>query len=211
MRFLVISIICFICICSVWLGYVEYKQHRFNTDFSKQVAEKTNSGSTIETETTELSDLSPPLDIAADKLSTTETDTLTAKEKSASSVSIAVESDPVEKPSWTDIEEKQTEIVVPWEDPNTAGVNYRDMDPEEYAEHWRDKLKEKHGDIPEVDMFIALHLALQKKEPMKLDDHVLFVELLNFFYPGPENAKGLEEIKVYRQEFGGDTLFMPPR
>ena len=194
--------------CGVWLGYVEYKQHRFNTDFSKQVAEKTDAKSTTEAETKALSDLSPP---PSEKLQRTRlTDTLTAKEDEAFDVSVAVESDQADKPSWTDIEDKQTEIVIPWEDPNTAGVNYRDMDPEVYAEHWRGKLKEAHGDIPEVDMFIGLHLALHKKELMPLDDHVLFVELLNFFYPGPENAKGLEEIKAYREEIGGDTILTPP-
>lgn len=201
--------LCFICVCGIWLGYVEYKRHVFNKNPPKPVIEKTNSENTTEAETVELSDSSMPIE--SPEVSNIDAGRVKIEGEIPTSPPIDSEPEQVNKPLWPGIDNQETETIVPWEDPNTASTNYRDMDPEEYAEHWREKLKEQHGDIPEVDMFIQLHLALHKKEPMKLDDHVTFVELLNFFYPSGDNAKGLEEIKAYREELGGDTLLMPPK
>ena len=41
---------------------------------------------------------------------------------------------------------------------------------------------------------------------MKLDDHVVFVEMLNFLYPSEANARGIKVMREYRDKFGGDTI-----
>ena len=44
-----------------------------------------------------------------------------------------------------------------WQDPKTTAPNPVSLDPDAVAERNRARLKEQHGDIPEVNMFVELH------------------------------------------------------
>ena len=96
-----------------------------------------------------------------------------------------------------------------WRDPATTSKKVFDphtLSPTEIANHRNKTLKAKHGDIPEVQAYHEFELRLIAKESMTLDEHVEYLELVNFFYPHPKNKKGLENWQRLRRKLGGNTF-----
>lgn len=209
MKVLLITAISLVILASFAI-YLEYGNRKFKESLPKHTIKQEETG--LETDN-QLDDLSTYSE-SSNEINPVVTgpafiEEETTDDKSNTLSEIPMVSNKMSNDYWTTHEQNSNPAVEIWNDPATDAVNYRNMSPEEYAEHFKEKLIKKHGDIPEVEMFINLHLILAKNQPMKLDDHVLFVELLNFFYPGEENAQGLEQIKEYRDRFGGDTVLHP--
>lgn len=94
-----------------------------------------------------------------------------------------------------------------WQEPKTTAPNPDTTAPDAAAERYRAQLKEQHGDIPEVDMFIELHKRMfRDKKPITLDEHVRFAELANFFYPSPQNEAGVKRLRQLRRDAGGEVI-----
>ena len=55
-----------------------------------------------------------------------------------------------------------------WQEPKTTAPNPDTTAPDAAAERYRAQLKELHGDIPEVDMFIELHKRMFRDKNLSL-------------------------------------------
>lgn len=108
-----------------------------------------------------------------------------------------------EPEDWTR-EDLPQHVSPQWQDANTTASS---GDPSDFTERYRAQLKEQHGDIPEVDMFVELHKRMfREKKPVTMVEHLRFAELANFFYPSPQNEAGVEKLRQLLSEAGGDAI-----
>ena len=63
---------------------------------------------------------------------------------------------PTAEPAWTR-DDRIPSVSPLWQDPKTTAPDPVSLDPDAVAERNRARLKEQHGDIPEVNMFVELH------------------------------------------------------
>ena len=112
---------------------------------------------------------------------------------------------PPAEPAWTQ-DDRLPSVSPLWQEPKTTAPNPDTTAPDAAVERYRAQLKEQHGDIPEVDMFIELHKRMfRDKKPVTLDEHVRFAELANFFYPSPQNEAGVKRLRQLRRDAGGEV------
>lgn len=113
---------------------------------------------------------------------------------------------PTAEPAWTQ-DDRIPSVSPLWQDSETTAPAPVSLDPDAVAERNRARLKEQHGDIPEVDMFVELQKRMfLEKKPVTLDEHVRFAELANFFYPSPQNEAGVKRLKQLRKDAGGEVI-----
>ena len=113
---------------------------------------------------------------------------------------------PTAEPAWTQ-DDSIPNVSPLGQDPKTTAPDPVSLDPDAVAERNRALLKEQHGDIPEVDMFVELQKRMfREKKPVTLDEHVRFAELVNFFWPSPQNEAGVKRLKQLRRDAGGEVI-----
>ena len=81
------------------------------------------------------------------------------------------------KDPWGDILSEQSKTLTEEE------LTELNADPYEKHEWHREVLIREHGDIPEVHAFIDQWIKIERRLPRTAEDHLRFLELLNYFYP----------------------------
>ena len=74
---------------------------------------------------------------------------------------------PTAEPAWTR-DDRLPSVSPLWQDPKTTAPDPVSLDPDAVAERNRARLKEQHGDIPEVDMFVELHKRMFLEKNLSL-------------------------------------------
>lgn len=74
---------------------------------------------------------------------------------------------PTAEPAWTR-DDRLPSVSPLWQDPKTTAPDPVSLDPDTVAERNRARLKEQHGDIPEVDMFVELHKRMFLEKNLSL-------------------------------------------
>ncbi len=108
------------------------------------------------------------------------------------------------------VEGQQKDEVVKQEDEST--LSFMDLSLEEIIERNRQKLIEKHGDIPEIDIYLRLNAPLfeaiknreaQVKIQRTLEEHLEFSRVMSVLYPSEEHDKmyqaALQEVEKRRR------------
>lgn len=215
-RTLLIAGILFVCFGAAFWGYLEYDRHRFQKSlpvFKPEAQTSKDEGGQALTapEAAEMPELEaePERFTDQDHTSLNEMDPPETEKQGQVSENLLIEDAQV--PDWAaetppvEVSEQQL-----WQDPNTRPINANDLSPAEYEAYYRDQLRKKYGDLPEIDVYVKLSRRfIDERKPITLDEEIQFVELSAFFYPSAENELGVQELKALRDQVGGDVIVRP--
>lgn len=71
------------------------------------------------------------------------------------------------------------------------------------VEGLRSQLVKRFGDIPQVHTFIELDQKNERREPLTLDEHILYTESMNHLFPHKETEQAIKMLKHIQQMQAG--------
>ena len=215
-RTLLIAAVLLVCSGAAFWGYLEYDRHRFQKSLptlksGPQTSENEKSQVSTAQETAEIPKLEKEPGHFAEKDNTALSRANPPDTEKQGEVGENLLIEDAQLPDWTTetplVEVSEQHL---WKDPNTRPINANNLSSAEYEVYYRDQLKKKYGNIPEIDVYVKLHRRfIDEKKPITLDEEIQFVELSAFFYPSAENELGILELKALRDQIGGDVIVRP--
>lgn len=215
-RTLLIVAVSLVCLGAAFWGYLEYDRYRFQESLpvfkpKPQTSKNERLQAPTAQKTPEMSDLGKEAESFTEQHDTSLNEANPPETEERAEVSENPLIEDTQVLDWaTDPPPMEISEQHLWQDPHTRPINANDLSPAEYEIYYRDQLKKKYGDLPEIDVYVNLHRRfIDERKPITLDEEIQFVELSAFFYPSAENELGIRELKALRDRVGGDVIIRP--